>query len=113
MQGRKRCLRARFSDQNHPQYHTHRLRQRGKPIVPVLLCDSFPRPDRTSEEREQFCRAALLLFKPWRQYSELKGVHASYTQAYDNWDFPDHAKRVIHNLNIENECKDARDTYTD
>ncbi|KAH7920571.1 hypothetical protein BV22DRAFT_987198, partial [Leucogyrophana mollusca] len=78
---------------------------------PVLLADAFPRPDRGEEELEQFCQVMLLLFKPWRDISDLKGDCLNWKCAYDAYSFPPHLSKLIHNMNVENECKDARDSY--
>ncbi|KAJ7155910.1 hypothetical protein C8R43DRAFT_821243, partial [Mycena crocata] len=77
----------------------------------VLLGNTLPRPDRSPIERDKWCRAMLILFKPWRKLSDLKAVGQSWTDAFENTEFTAYTKSVMDNLNVENECKDARDKY--
>ncbi|KAA1478248.1 hypothetical protein DENSPDRAFT_861822 [Dentipellis sp. KUC8613] len=51
---------------------THVSRLRTRPFVPVILGPTIGRTDREFEERSLFCRAMLILFKPWRRPSDLK-----------------------------------------
>lgn len=103
-------LAGQFSDKNHPQYNTHVLRCRRGRCVPVLLGDSFPRPDRGSEELELWGRNVLILFVPWRNLAELKGDHPDWLAAYyaSKSSIKDRYNRVVENLNVLTECRDAR-----
>ncbi|KAH7918367.1 hypothetical protein BV22DRAFT_988602, partial [Leucogyrophana mollusca] len=96
---------------SHPQYSTHGCRMRSRPVIPVLLADPFPRPNRGDEELEKFCKVMVLLFKPWRKLSDIKGEYKTWKDAYDSYAFPNHLIKLIQNVNVENECKDARDSY--
>ncbi|KAI0059802.1 hypothetical protein BV25DRAFT_1777328, partial [Artomyces pyxidatus] len=84
---------------------------RSLPLVPVVLGPTLPRADREVEERQLWCRAMLILFKPWRSVADLKGADESWQEAYDKYEFPRRLRRVIENINVEHECKDARDQY--
>ncbi|KAH7906340.1 hypothetical protein BJ138DRAFT_993289, partial [Hygrophoropsis aurantiaca] len=95
----------------HSQHHSHRCRLRSTTVVPVMLHNAFARPDRGDYEREIFCRSMLLLFKPWRELADIRGSFSSYVEAYDNFDMKPELKQLVRNMNVENECKDARDTY--
>ncbi|KAJ7021406.1 hypothetical protein C8F04DRAFT_895542, partial [Mycena alexandri] len=53
----------------------------------------------------------LILFKPWRTFEDLKSPTESWEEAFDRTPFSDSAKRVMKNMNVENECKDAKDKY--
>ncbi|KAG1821306.1 hypothetical protein EV424DRAFT_1322426, partial [Suillus variegatus] len=108
--GRKRTVRARFMP-DHPQHHTHMLRARAKPVVPVLLGPSISRPNGSEEDYEQYCRSMLLLFKSWRQFVDLKGESTTWRIALDTCEFAPHLEAIIHNMNVESECKDARDMH--
>ncbi|KAJ7612825.1 hypothetical protein DFH06DRAFT_929721, partial [Mycena polygramma] len=94
----------------HPQADTHLLRSRSA-VVPVLLGPTLPRPDRSSAEYERWCRAMLIIFKPWRVPSDLKDSAQSWADAFADAlpHFSREAKRIMRNMNIENECQDARD----
>ncbi|KAJ7902452.1 hypothetical protein B0H13DRAFT_1621368 [Mycena leptocephala] len=95
----------------HDQHTTHLSRFRTVPIVNVLLGDRIPRPDRSPAEREKWCRAMLILFKPWRSLVDLKTVNESWSTAFDRVEFGANALKTMKNMNVENECKDARDAY--
>lgn len=108
--GRKMLPRAKFVER-HSQFGSHILQMREKYVIPVLLGDAIPWPDRSSECYERYCRAMMVLFKPWRDFETLKGENDSWTQAFEKESFPPAILSVISNMNIENECKDARDTH--
>ncbi|KAG1797047.1 uncharacterized protein HD556DRAFT_1306744 [Suillus plorans] len=108
--GRKALPRAKFLAQ-HSQFDTHILRLRKKKVIPVLLGNALPHPDRSEEEYEKYCRAMMLLFKPWRDLGMLKDKHMSWRGAFDNMTFDPAISSIIRNMNIENECKEARDTH--
>ncbi|KAG1856611.1 hypothetical protein C8R48DRAFT_675009 [Suillus tomentosus] len=91
--GQKMLPRAKFA-QGHTQVATHILRLCKKFVVPVLLGNTIPRPDKSDKEYTLHCRALMLLFKPWRNLRDLKGEPS-----------------IIKNMDIENECKDARDAH--
>ncbi|KAJ7046270.1 hypothetical protein C8F04DRAFT_938918, partial [Mycena alexandri] len=95
----------------HDQADTHLSRFRAVPVVNVLLGDRLPRPDRGPAERQKWSRAMLILFKPWRTFADLKSPTESWEEAFDNTHFTSNAKRVMRNMNVENECKDAKDKY--
>ncbi|KAI0059383.1 hypothetical protein BV25DRAFT_1781053, partial [Artomyces pyxidatus] len=100
-----------FASADHPLFASHVSRLRAVPYVPVLLGPSLPRADRSPEEHEQWCRAMMILFKPWRSFADLKGVGDSWTMAFDAHCFPAHLLKIMDNINVEHECKDAREQY--
>ncbi|KDQ65221.1 hypothetical protein JAAARDRAFT_106612, partial [Jaapia argillacea MUCL 33604] len=79
--------------------------------VPVLLGPPLPRNDRGDEEYEEWCCAILILFKPWRELSDLKSPFESWTAAFEQYSFSKKARNIMKNIHIENECRDARQTY--
>ncbi|KAG1842475.1 hypothetical protein C8R48DRAFT_619580, partial [Suillus tomentosus] len=93
----------------HPQHDTHVLRFRSEPVVPVLLGPGIPRSDGSEEDYERYCRSILLLFKSWRDLGDLQAECATWSAALDACDFSPSLKAVIRNMNVENECKEARD----
>ncbi|KAG1788113.1 uncharacterized protein HD556DRAFT_1245603, partial [Suillus plorans] len=102
--------RAKF-EPGHTQVSTHILRLRSKLVVPVLLGDSIPRPDQSDEEYELHGRAMMMLFKPWRNLKGLKGDNDNWATAFEKETFPPNLSVIIQNMNVENECKDARDAH--
>ncbi|KAG0701017.1 hypothetical protein DFH29DRAFT_806865, partial [Suillus ampliporus] len=108
--GRRSFLRARF-DEQHNQFNSHVLRLREKKVIPVLLGDAIPRSDRSPESYECYCRAMMMLFKPWRDLQSLKGTNETWSEAFETETFEPRLLSVIRNMNIETECKDARDTH--
>ncbi|KAK7038370.1 hypothetical protein R3P38DRAFT_2417563, partial [Favolaschia claudopus] len=110
---RRKCitLRGRLDNQ-HPQASSHVARLRRSPLVNVLLGETIPRPDRRPEEKEKWARAMLILFKPWRKASDLRDDNESWISAFERTEFSQEAKKVMKNMLVEYECKDARDAYT-
>ncbi|KAJ7070426.1 hypothetical protein B0H15DRAFT_793474, partial [Mycena belliarum] len=95
----------------HDQSDSHLSRFRAIPCVNVLLGDKIPRPDRGVAEKDRWCRAMLILFKPWRTLADLKSPDTSWTDTFYATSFAAPALSVMNNMNIENECKDARNKY--
>jgi hypothetical protein len=58
-----------------------------------------------------YCRAMLLLFKPWQFLESLKSEDDSWSEAFEKKSFLPKLIRIIKNMNVENECKDARDAH--
>jgi hypothetical protein len=75
--GRTPTVRGDFSSRKHPNFKTHTNRMCEIPFVPILLGDALPCGDRGIWEREQWCRAMVILFKPWRKSSDLKLEHGT------------------------------------
>ncbi|KAH9887379.1 hypothetical protein C8Q73DRAFT_610188, partial [Cubamyces lactineus] len=113
--GRKPEPRGMFSSEAHTQYTTHRLRRRTIWTVPVILGDRVPRADREAAEKEKWSRMMLILFVPWRQPNDLKGPGETWTSAFERQ--KDHLNeihlRIISNMNVLSECRDARDAFRD
>ncbi|KAI0065027.1 hypothetical protein BV25DRAFT_1778848, partial [Artomyces pyxidatus] len=78
-------------------------------FVPVLLGPRLPRGDCSAEEKEQLSRMLLILFKPWRVLQDLKSMNETWTEAYQRQEFPALLKRIICNIHVEHECRDARE----
>jgi hypothetical protein len=96
---------------DHPQYGSHVSCLRNVRYVPVLLGPSIPRPEKSKKEREKWCHAMLILFKPWRQITDLKAPGVSWRSAFESSVFTDWALEIMKNMNVENECNNARDTH--
>ncbi|KAK7027673.1 PIF1-like helicase-domain-containing protein [Favolaschia claudopus] len=110
IRGRKAEARGQYLS-SHSQHATHLSRVRTIPVVNVLLGDKIPRPDRGAGERERWCRAMLILFKPWRSLTDLKDADETWQTAFDKCSFGPAELRTMKNMNVENECKDAKDSH--
>ena len=109
-QGRPEECRGCFQPE-HPQHATHLVRKRTSWIIPVVIGNRMPRPDKDEEERQLWARTVLALFQPWRHPSDLKESEEDWIDAYDRQKHciaPEHMS-IIHNMNVLSECKDARD----
>ncbi|KAJ7118468.1 hypothetical protein C8R43DRAFT_901530, partial [Mycena crocata] len=95
----------------HKQIDTHLSRLRVTPVVNVLLGAPIPRSDRGEAERLRWCRAMLMLFKPWRTITDLKLPSQSWQDAFDSTTFSPSSLLIMKNLHVENECKDAKEEY--
>ncbi|VDC05031.1 unnamed protein product [Peniophora sp. CBMAI 1063] len=97
----------------HPQADTHVIHLRGNVHVPILSGPVIPRySSEDGDACERFCRAMLILFKPWRERGDLLGGYGTWKAAYDAHRFPDHLSRTIRNIHVEHECKEARDDHS-
>ncbi|KZV60550.1 hypothetical protein PENSPDRAFT_547626, partial [Peniophora sp. CONT] len=94
----------------HPRFDTHLARLRTVPVVPVIMGPTLPRRDHSEEN---WCRAMLVLFKPWRKIDDLKKPGETWLAAYTSYEFPVHLAKVVKNIHVELECKDARDQHAD
>ena len=108
--GRPRADRGTFLP-THPDFTTHLVRHRVIWVIPVLLGPRIPRHDGNDEERELWSRIILTLFVPWRSPADLKHAaeswHSAYLRNYDQ--IPSQHRDIIRNMNVLNECRDARD----
>ena len=96
---------------NHPQHATHMVRKRTVWVIPVVLGNRMPRPDRDEEERQLWARTVLALFHPWREPTDLKESEEDWIEAYDRQKHciaPEHLN-IIHNMSVLSECREARD----
>lgn len=91
-------FRASFADDTHPQYYTHELCIRNTFMVPVLIGDSIPLPWKSDRRMEEFSRAMLLLFQPWRKPSDLLRSFSCWTEAFDAYEFPETSSQMISNF---------------
>jgi hypothetical protein len=92
----------------HPSREKHLLAERRAPVVPMLLGPAIPNPSKSPESKEEWARATLILFTSWRRPSDLKAPNESWSTALDRIAIPPHLMEVIHNIQVFEECKDAR-----
>ncbi|KAF8214893.1 hypothetical protein K438DRAFT_1561688, partial [Mycena galopus ATCC 62051] len=95
----------------HPQKDTHVVRLRKFDFIPVILGPRFPRPEVGAEEKEDWSRSMLMLFRPWRSKADLINENEAWVTAFDRTVFSDEHLRIMANIHVENECKDARDSH--
>ncbi len=95
----------------HPHHLTHIVRRRVTWVIPVILNQRLPRPDRTPAERDMWARTILTLFIPWRTPGDLKLSSETWSQAYDRVcsTIAAEHRTIISNINVLSECRDARD----
>ncbi|KAG1874904.1 hypothetical protein F4604DRAFT_1581861, partial [Suillus subluteus] len=91
----------------HGQSDTHYMQLCRKQVVPVLIGTSIPRPDGSTEDYEMYCQAMLMLFRPWRTLTELEISNATWAETFAQQTFTSDLCKIIRNMNVENECKDA------
>jgi hypothetical protein len=85
----------------HPQHSTHVLRRREVPSVPTIIGPLIPS---YKKQPEQYAKYVLLLFKPWRTFSDLK-TNPTWLECYDTWlpTASSYAKDHINNINLLND----------
>ncbi|KAI0054995.1 hypothetical protein BV25DRAFT_1776343, partial [Artomyces pyxidatus] len=99
-----------FLNAEHPSFESHVSRLRREQFIPVLVGSKLPKRGGTVEETEALSRFLLMLFKPWRTLEDLKSVDQTWSQAYDSYTFSADALRIMANIHVEHECRDARDS---
>ncbi|KAJ7602342.1 hypothetical protein DFH06DRAFT_1023825, partial [Mycena polygramma] len=102
---------GQFSTSRHPQFSTHAQVAKRKFVVPVVMGPKIHRSDRTPEEKELWAQDIVILFKPWRKPHDLKTNEQSWLDVAEDLlvSLSSDALRIIHNMNVLTECRDARD----
>jgi len=77
--------------------------------VPNFVGANLPRQDQG--DREYYCRTMLVLFKPWRQGTDLKATDQLWDEEFQEHSFSEEQVRYMRNFNVRYECLDARDDY--
>lgn len=108
--GRPTAVRGPFGH-GHPKANTHQSQLKRTFVIPVLIGPALPRPDRGDEEYEEWCRLMLMFFKPWRTLSDLNGPNDHWIDSFVQYQFKEEHVDLMKNMNVENECKDARDNH--
>lgn len=107
------AINGRFCSWEHSEAATHCLTISKACRIPVLLGPSIPNPNRSEETKEFWARDILFLFKPWRNPLDLKGKDETWLHAYQSYQgsIPVKYTAIIANINVFNECKEARDLH--
>ena len=95
----------------HPNYgkKIQRIRtQHWKYFVPVLIGPALPRRDQP-ELYPKYARLMLILFKPWRIETDLRGDARDWPEAFSTFmeSCTSETHRVLDNMQILHECKDS------
>ena len=100
----------RFCSQ-HPLSGSHDVRYivNNAARVPNFVGANLPRRDQG--DREYYCRTMLVLFKPWRQGTDLKTADQLWDEEFQAHSFSKEQIWYMCNFNVRYECLDARDDY--
>ncbi|KZV89579.1 hypothetical protein EXIGLDRAFT_570549, partial [Exidia glandulosa HHB12029] len=79
---------------------------------PVIVGPSLPRGDRP-DQYEDYCKAMLMLFKPWRTLGDLKTDNETWSDVFHTTSFDDASQDVMRHFMELYECKDASEAYKD
>jgi len=95
----------------HPLSDSHGVRYflNNSTRVPNFVGANLPRCDQG--DREYYCSVMLVLFKPWRQGTDLKAADKLWDEQFQDHSFSEEERRYMHNFNVRYECLDARDDY--
>ena len=108
--GRPRSVRVPYND-SHPRSGTTTrvVRTKTHNTLPNVVGPFFPRRDDASK-REQYCASMLALLKPWRSSADLKGLHESWDDAFEEWrtaEATERDKRILSNIQYYHESQRA------
>ncbi len=95
----------------HTFQKTHHLQMRKDDefLIPNFIGGTLPRHD--SGDHEYYCCVMLTLFRPWRSGADLKKPEENWHEAFSSYEFTDHQKQLMNNLNLRYECLDERDDF--
>ena len=85
---------------------------RARDVVPVLIGPAMPRRD-DGQKHTRYCRLMLILFKPWRSFSDLREQAQSWGIAFETYTQQMNLrhKEIINNMQVLHECRDSRDDH--
>ena len=95
----------------HPLSDSHGVRYflNNSTRVPNFVGANLPRCDQG--DREYYCSVMLVLFKPWRQGTDLKAADKLWDEQFQDHSFSEEERWYMRNFNVRYECLDARDDY--
>ena len=88
------------------------VRLRVHEAIPVPIGPALPRRDEIEAE-PRYCRLMMILFKPWRSFSDLRGSLDSWQAAFKNFSpelCVEHL-HVVENMQVLHECRDSRNEH--
>ena len=77
-------------------------------VVPVIIGDSLPSQRENGKSAEKFYSYLLLLFKPWRRFTDLHRSGSTWTEAYTFMQLNPYCMQLIANMVVDSECRDAK-----
>jgi hypothetical protein len=88
------------------------LRIREQAVVPVPIGPALPRRDQP-EGQARYCRLMLILFRPWRNLTDLREVGESWEPVFSGFSLAMSGghRGVVENMQILHECWDSRDDH--
>jgi hypothetical protein len=97
--------------EDHPLHSTHEtiLLANHSSRVANFIGKPLPRCDQG--DREYYCLTMLVLFKPWRQGTDLKDKNLTWDETFISHHFTPRQQQLMQNFNIRYECLDAKDDY--
>jgi len=96
----------------HKERERKHVRLRRRRVVPVPIGPAMPRRDQT-DAYLRYCRLMLILFKPWRDLSDLRGNYESWEANLGDFSLlMDEAhKQIMRNMQVLHECRDSRNDH--
>ncbi|KAI5891531.1 uncharacterized protein SCHCODRAFT_02506767 [Schizophyllum commune H4-8] len=88
-----------------------KIRQEVDPYLVLNFMRLLPRSD--SENRDEYIRVMLMLFKPWRHARDLKEADQTWEEAFASHQFTRRELELMKNFNLRWECIDGRDSFRD
>ncbi|KAF8443745.1 hypothetical protein L210DRAFT_3310151, partial [Boletus edulis BED1] len=76
--------------------------------VPIILGDGLVKLTGQNPEDDKYFQYNLLLFKPWRSFSNLRPDGHSWSDMFDRADFSPYCRKLIANMIVDAECRDAK-----
>ena len=104
--GANRVSRSRFLPA-HPKYESHHLCTRMRPRTVLFYGAGVPIDVVGGPRYEDFARAMLILFKPWRSLSDLHNQDLPWSTSYENHTFALAERTIINNMVSFFNCKEA------
>jgi hypothetical protein len=109
----QRKVHLRFQP-GHSQYTSHCLKERDRPVIPILMGYRIPRND-SDADKIKYAVVILALFKPWSTLKEspLKDPSASWSDSLNSFlpTLDEEHKKVISNMQLLYQTKDAKFDY--
>ena len=110
--GRKAGEWGRFVD-GHPKADIYMVCACTQCCVLILTGHRLPRDSSCPDAHVLWCRAMLMLFKPWRVFCDLKEDGELWMVAYERTQFGTYERQIICNLGVETEYEDAQERVVD